>query len=96
MKNIKIYLRIKYIYIIFASAKENRNITKTAKTMKTQAETTPYVIDYIYNNTSGINYYYHQLVRRADNAILYANQSLENVFLRCWELGIPCNEVVIL
>jgi hypothetical protein len=28
-------LHIKYIYIIFASAKENRNITKTAKTMKT-------------------------------------------------------------
>ena len=85
---------IRNISHIFVSTKENRNITKTAKTMKTTG-TTRYVIDYIYNNTSGINYY-HQLVRRADNAILYANQSLDNVFIRCWELGIPCNEVVIL
>ena len=63
--------------------------------METQTGTTRYVIDYIYNNTNGINFYY-QLVRRSDDAILYANQNLDNVFIRCWELGITCNDVVIL
>ena len=56
---------------------------------------TKYVIDYIYNSTSGINFY-HQLVRRSDDAILYANEKLDNVFLRCWEMGIPQDEVVVL
>ena len=63
--------------------------------METQTGTTRYVIDYIYNNKTGINFY-HQLVRQSDGAILYANQNLDNVFIRCWELGIPCNDVVIL
>ena len=67
--------------------------TKKHKIMKT--EKTKYVIDYIYNNTSGINFY-HQLVRRSDNAILYANEKLDNVFLRCWELGITRDEVAVL
>ena len=64
----------------------------TARALKIEAH---YVIDYIYNNTSGINFY-HQLVRLSDDAILYANQNLENVFLRCWELGIQQNDVVVL
>ena len=54
-----------------------------------------YYIDYIHSNTIGSNFY-HQLVRRSDEAILYANPNLDNVKLRCWELGITCNEVVIL
>ena len=82
-------MRIKYIYIIFVSTKGNKN----KKNMKTTE--TKYFIDYIYNNTSGLNFY-HQLVRRADGAILYANQSIDNVFIRCWEMGIQQNEVIIL
>lgn len=31
-----------------------------------------YVVDYVYDNPSGENYYY-QIVRLCDNAILYAN-----------------------
>ena len=54
-----------------------------------------YIIDYIYNNKTGINYYY-QIVRNSDGAILYANESIDNIFIRCWELGITCNEVVVL
>ena len=63
--------------------------------METQTGTTRYVIDYIHSNKTGINFY-HQLVRCSDGAILYANQNLDNVFIRCWELGITCNDVVIL
>ena len=54
-----------------------------------------YFIDYIYNNSIGSNYY-HQLVRRVDNAILYANPVLENVELYCWQLGINKDDVEIL
>jgi hypothetical protein len=54
-----------------------------------------YFIDYIYNNTIGENFY-HQLVRRADNAILYANKNLDYVKLHCWELGISTKDVEIL
>ena len=64
----------------------------TARALKIEAH---YVIDYIYDNPTGINFY-HQLVRLSDDAILYANQNLGNVFLRCWELGIKQNDVVVL
>lgn len=57
--------------------------------------TTPYFIDYIYNNPTGENFYF-QLVRRSDDAILYANHNLDNIKLRCWELGINCKDVTIL
>lgn len=55
----------------------------------------PYFIDYIYNNPSGANFY-HQLVRRKDNAILYANPKLEYVQIECWKLGINTSDVEIL
>jgi hypothetical protein len=55
----------------------------------------PYYIDYIYNNPSGENFYY-QLVRRRDDAILYANPNLDCVKVRCWELGISKDDIVIL
>lgn len=41
-----------------------------------KATESKYYIDYIYDNPSGANFY-HQLVRRADNAILYANPNLD-------------------
>lgn len=39
-----------------------------------------YYIDYVYDNPSGANFY-HQLVRRSDGAILYANPNLDNVYI---------------
>lgn len=57
--------------------------------------TTKYYVDYIYNQPSGANFYF-QLVRTADDAILYANPNLDYVKIRCWELGINANEVTIL
>lgn len=58
-------------------------------------EAKKYTIDYIYDNPSGENYY-HQLVRNADGAILYANPNLDNVFLHCFKAGISCEDIVIL
>lgn len=54
-----------------------------------------YYIDYIHSNTSGENFYF-QLVRREDEAILYANRDLTNIFARCFEMGINKNDVTIL
>lgn len=62
--------------------------------METQTGETKYYIDYIYDNPNVSNSYY-QLVRRSDNAILYANEKLYNVFYRCWELGITNNDVEV-
>lgn len=60
--------------------------------MKTESK---YYIDYICNNPSGANFYF-QLVRRSYEAILYANPNLDFVKIRCWELGISKDDVVIL
>jgi hypothetical protein len=54
-----------------------------------------YYIDYIYDNTIGVNFY-HQLVRRSDEAILYANPDLNRVYVYCWSSGIDRNDVVTL
>lgn len=57
---------------------------------------TKYYIDYItIKETNGIIAYY-QLVRRKDDAILYSNYSLDNVFIHCWKSGISYNDVVVL
>lgn len=58
-------------------------------------ENSKYYIDYIYDNPTGTNFY-HQLVRREDNAILYANPNLDNVFLYCFKVGISKNDIIIL
>jgi hypothetical protein len=52
-----------------------------------------YFIDYISKNETGANFYY-QLVRRSDDAILYANENLDNVYLYCWNAGINRDDVV--
>lgn len=77
-----------------ARAQVARIIRESLEDEQKPAET-PYYIDYIYNNPSGENFYY-QLVRRRDNAILYANPNLDFVKLRCWELGISKDDIVIL
>lgn len=77
-----------------ARAQVARIIRETLEDEQKPAET-PYYIDYIYNNPSGENFYY-QLVRRRDDAILYANPNLDFVKLRCWELGISKDDIVIL
>jgi hypothetical protein len=51
-----------------------------------------YFIDYICNNTIGANFY-HQLVRRSDEAILYANHDLNRVYMYCWTSGIDRKDV---
>lgn len=58
-------------------------------------EKSKYYVDYIYNNPTGENFYF-QLVRRSDDAILYANRDLNNVFLHCWHVGISKDDIVIL
>lgn len=63
--------------------------------MVNQNNNKKYTIDYIYDNPVGINFY-HQLVRNSDNAILYANPTLDNVFLYCFHLGINKDEIIIL
>lgn len=57
---------------------------------------TPYYVDYIYEPFSKDSKYYYQLVRIADNAILYANEDIKNVLIRCWESGICPDSVTIL
>lgn len=59
------------------------------------AERTPYYIDYIHDKGITTEPYF-QLVRRRDEAILYANANLDFVKLRCWELGISKDDIVIL
>lgn len=54
-----------------------------------------YVIDYVYDNPTGCNFYY-QIVRLSDEAILYANPDIKNVKIRCWKLGIPANKVSLI
>lgn len=54
--------------------------------------TAKYVVDYVYNNNGASNYYY-QLVRLADNLILYANADRNNVCIYAWKTGIKFDEV---
>ena len=56
-----------------------------------------YVIDYVWpTDVYGHQSFYHQLVRIADNAIIYANSSLDCVELECWKRGICKQDVTIL
>lgn len=57
---------------------------------------TKYYIDYICKNAGGKIEAYHQLVRTKDEAILYANESLDNIFLHCFHAGINKSNVTIL
>ena len=57
---------------------------------------TKYYIDYkIYKDRGRIEAY-HQLVRASDEAILYANTQLDNIFLFCFHQGINKNEITLL
>lgn len=38
---------------------------------------------------------YYQLVRRADEAILYSNESLDNIMLHCWHNSISAADIVL-
>lgn len=54
-----------------------------------------YVVDYVYNNTSGENYHF-QLVRLLDNAILCAHKKQTEIILYCWSVGIPKEKVAFI
>ena len=38
---------------------------------------------------------YYQIIRRKDDAILYANEDLNNCCLQAWALGLNYHDVVI-
>jgi hypothetical protein len=65
--------------------------------MKTESKTKyyKYCIDYIHSNPAGANFYY-QLVRTADDAILYSNSCLDYVFAYCFKTGIHKDSVMVL
>lgn len=54
-----------------------------------------YVIDYVYNNPSGENFYY-QLVRLLDDAILCAYKDIKDVMLYAWRVNIPANLICVI
>lgn len=60
--------------------------------------TTPYYIDFfIAKDRFGvIEAAYYRLIRRRDDAILYSNQELDNVFLHCFHAGISNKDIVII
>lgn len=57
---------------------------------------TPYYIDYIYDRPKGEKNFYYQLVRKADNAILYAHEDLNEVLRRLAVLNIKKDDICIL
>lgn len=55
-----------------------------------------YEINYVYPVDSyGKQSFYYQIERISDGAILYANESQENVFIFCWSNGIDYKDVAI-
>lgn len=65
------------------------NTIETAK-----ITTTPYFVEYVCRQKEGQGLEtYYQLVRTADVAILYANESLDNVYLHCFFEGINIKEI---
>lgn len=54
-----------------------------------------YVVDYVYDNIIGENFYY-QLVRLRDNAILCSYKSKITVIAYCWQVGIPKEKVAFI
>lgn len=54
-----------------------------------------YVVDYMYDNPTGENYYF-QLVHLSDNAILCAYKEQSAIILHCWTVGIPKEKVAFI
>lgn len=59
------------------------------------SDSAKYVIDYVYDNPSGENYYF-QLVRLSDNAILTSSRDITSIMIHCWNMDIPRNQVAII
>ena len=57
---------------------------------------TKYYIDWKCEKYQGNFNAYHQIVRSADDAILYANENLDNIFLYCFHAGISKDDITIL
>lgn len=51
---------------------------------------TKYFIEYLCEN---LDTAYYQIVRTADCAILYANESIDNIFVHCFHQGINREDV---
>lgn len=58
--------------------------------------TTKYYVDYVCEKTASDFITYFQLVRTIDEAILYANENLDNIFLHCFHIGIHKDDLTIL
>lgn len=56
------------------------------------SDTAEYVVDYVYDNVEGENFYF-QLVRLPDNAILCAHKDKNDIIAYCWKVGIAYNKV---
>lgn len=64
---------------------------ETAKRTKTG-----YFIEYVCSvDAYGKQSFYYQLVRTKDCAILYSNENIKNVFVRCWQINILYTDVTI-
>ena len=61
----------------------------------TISDNAEYVVDYVYDNPSGANFYF-QLVRLKDNAILCAHESQTDIIMYCWSAGIPKEKVAFI
>lgn len=55
------------------------------------ADTTKYVVDYVCENDN-----YYQIVRVADDAILYSSTDIVNIKAKLFELGKSQNEVAFI
>lgn len=67
------------------------NTQDTAKMTKT-----PYFIEYVWPvDAYGNQSFYYQLVRTSDLMILYANPSIDKVFIECWQNDISRNDVTV-
>lgn len=54
-----------------------------------------YVVDYVYENISGANFYF-QIVRVSDDAILFANEEQSIVCREAWKIGIKYSDVAFI
>lgn len=69
--------------------------TKLFKNKYPISKDAEYVIDYVYENTIGANFYY-QVVRIKDDMILYSNEDINIVMKWCWANNIPYNKTSII
>lgn len=73
------------------------NYVNNIKEIKGIKVATKYYIDFVceYDSNKNLLCSYYQLVRTSDDAILYANADITNIYAECFTSGINKNEVTI-